>query len=335
MALNLAHVHGGYQIDLRRPRDRYVKRNRAARYLSTAATSALILTAPTLLLGYCGSLIDPTATQIGLWSGFAVGAYALTEIAPSRFLTFVPEWGGYVTEDLVTGEMVTYAPGTHASHPWEQRNADKNYSMKLKTAPFAVDVQTKTAKLTVSGIFQYTFDIARLSQAIGIESTDVIAVYVAYIESFLTACLADETAENVRKSVDDINEELARVFMGVTKKGGLSVAEFEKEYGIRTTSVFVIQVKWPDDVQATRNAIDEARVIFMVIAELMGITDEELKARIQDRRVTQKAFENMLRMALAISKNAKLDINVEVIEGNIPGFAGKMFQQFMKTGKPS
>ncbi|MFA5942290.1 MAG: hypothetical protein WC798_01305 [Candidatus Paceibacterota bacterium] len=287
--------------------------------------------------GYWGSMFGHA--PIGLLVGFGIGGAFVAQLAPSRMFVYNPEWTGYVTQDIFRGTMIPYGPGFHFSHWWEERNKQGNYSLKVITRDFRADVATQTAKVEISGKYEYAIDLALIVRAIGVDETTIESGITAFIESFLTSQCAGENADDVRKSIDKLNDNLADEFMCLQEQHenfeceeeNKELASFGNKYGFITVSVVIDNIKLPEAAQKTRDAIDEAVALHSVVAAMYGISSEELKNMLASKTISVKDYNTMLNRALAASDNAKMNLNV--IEADIPALIGKLADQFTKGGR--
>ncbi len=305
----------GLRLEPRTPHDSYAIRDRETRWGVLIICGTLTVIAPTLLGSIWGWFIGPTSTKIGFLAGLG-GASVLTTLLVVRSLVSNPEWTGYVTLNPLNGYNIPYGPGLHPTFFWEQRNKTGNYSLKVITKTFEIPVQTKTSQVIATGILEYQIDLAHIANNVGIDETTVDAGYNGFIENFHTVRLARQTAEEALTRVDDINHDLENQFMGhATSPGGETVGDFEVKYGIRTVAIALTGLKLPSAVQKTRDAVDEARKIFEVMAELKGTTPEKLREEINSGRLSKQEESELRHAALAASENAEL----KIYEGNLGG----------------
>ena len=239
-----------------------------------------------------------------------------------------PEWTAYVTQDIFSGKMVPYGPGFHLSYWWEERNKSGNYSLKVITRDFRASVATKTAKVVVSGKYEYAIDLQFITHAIGVDETTIEGGITAFIESFLTSKCSGGDAATVCISIDSLNASLADEFMG--DHDGNGIGDFREKYGFITVSVIINNITLPEAAQKTRDAIDEAVALNSVVAAMYGMKPEELAEKLKKKEIPVKDFNTMLNRALAASDNAKMDI--KVIEADIPALVGKIVDQFAGKG---
>ncbi len=304
----------GYHIDLSPPHDTEARRNKVIRWIFFIAAISLVVGGPTLFLAFWGSRIGPFFTKTGVLAGLAVGAFLLTLLVP-RLLIYNREWSAYVTQDAFAGTMVPYGPGLHPSFLWEERNRNRNLSLGPITQTFTLKVPTKTAEVEVTGVFQYAGNLYKIINLVGVDQSTIDNGFVGFIESFLTGKLTDKTSDEAIKATEEVNQQLAEEFMGVHVSAGLTPVDFEDKYGIKTVNLLINTIKLPAAVQKTRDARDEAEVLFGVVATLYGLTTEELKTRRTTKTISDEEYNRMLNRAMAASDNAKMEI--KVVEGNM------------------
>lgn len=280
--------------------------------MSAIISSVLIIAVPIILIGFLGSLMNSGTT--GSIIGFILGGIALSNIAPKRMVVINPEWCGYVTQDIFSkGAMISYGPGVHASHWWEQRNANGNYSLKVKPQSFNVGVATASGKVIFEGQYEYAVDLPVMDRAIGIDQEVVGKGITAFIDNFLTVRFAGMKSEEVRtkEELEKLGADLQTELMDSDG----TLAAIHKKYGYKTVAIIIDKVSLPDDIAKTRNAIDEAEALFEVVAKLHGMSTEELKtATKKGGTITQAEYQKMLTRAMAVSDN-KTTIEVKVVEG--------------------
>ena len=307
----------GYSIKLPVPNDDQIKtRDRFLRWVCLIVSSALLIGAPMSFLGYWGSLFEHET--IGILIGLIIGGIAEAWLAPKWMFVYNPEWTAYVTQDAFSGTMVPYGPGLHPSYWWEERSEKGNYSLRVITRPFEADIATKTSKVLIKGEYEYAILLRRIYRAVGVDESTVEEGITAFIESFLTSKCAREDAEDVRGMIDSLNENLAEEFMDTENKdvkGGCEKpSKIEENYGFVTVGIVIEKIAFPEAVQNTRDALDEAETLFGVVATLHGTSKEVLKQQLKDGIVKQPEYQKMLTRAMAVSGN-KTTIDVRVIEG--------------------
>ncbi|HUY05271.1 MAG TPA: hypothetical protein VMV62_00945 [Candidatus Paceibacterota bacterium] len=300
----------GYRIDLRKPDDSQVNRDRFSRWLSLIACTIIMYAGPTGILWYWGSLIG--YPFIGSLVGFGVGGYIASIIIPDRFLINNQEWTAYVTQSMFNGKMVTYGPGLHPSHWWEERSKIGNYPLDVMTRSFVTSIATATSRIMIHTEYEYAISLHSVSLAIGIDESTIEGGLVGFIQSFLTSKCATRSAEWARTNVETLNGALASEFMS-TEVNRWKPGNLERRYGFVTVSIVVSAVTLAEGVQNALDAIDEARTDRRIVAELYGITVEELNAKMASKEISQEDFNKSLDRAMTMSKEATM--NVSVIEG--------------------
>ena len=311
----------GYRIDIEIPTDRMVPRDRKSRLLSAVAVGTLMIATPALFCGYWGSLVSPTASEVGEILGAFVGSVSYLWVFAHKIFLYNNEYSGYVTQNPFPNllnfvdkgvdqndGMEIYAAGPHLTHFWEQRNRKGNYPLKVTTQVIEVSVPTKTSKVTVTVYFEYMEDIRHLDRAIAADNDTVIMGYQSYIASFLTQELSKMEASEAVQADDDLNQKLCSKFMGIRDKSGRKFSKFETQYGIKTVSLVVSNIKLPEDVQTTRDAIEEGKEIHKIAAAILGVTPEELTKMQTDGKIEPKLMIELRKEALAMSKNATMSI---------------------------
>lgn len=316
----------GYRINLQRPKDSDVSRVRWTRWVMFVGALVCIIGAPTALIGWWGSMAD--YPNLGILIGFGVGGWFASRIIPDRMVIYNPEWTGYVTQNMFKGTMIPYGPGLHFSHLWEERNKAGNYSLKVVTRPFETSISTKTSKVVVKGEYEYAICLARIESAIGVGESTIEDGLTAFIESFLISKCDHADAEEVRGMIVGLNDDLADEFMD-TENAGKKPSHFEENYGFVTVSIVIDNIAFPEAVQKTRDAIDEAVQLHQVVAAMYGITPKALARKLSQKEISVKDYNTMLNRAMAASDNAKMDIHV--IEADIPAIVAELAKKFTTT----
>ena len=328
----------GYRIELQIPHDKDVKtRPRALRWIELVLYSIAMLVVPAGLLWWWGSLIDfPT---VGAFVGCGLGIWFASWIIPKRFLVDNPEWTAYVTQNMFGGEMVAYGPGLHPSKWYEERNEDGNISLEAVPLSLTVTIPTGNSQVTVSVEYEYARRLSAIRGAIGFDASAIESGLSPFVKSFLISeCnKEDEMGEDGKKKfvrrdakwarthVDFLNEALADTFMGIVNDGGETLSDFEEGYGIILVSIAISNVAFSSAVQKSLDAIDESASQLAIMAKLYGYGDDvaALQADIRDpKKISRKEYLEMLEHAMAVSENAKMEI--QVFRGDIPSAAASL-----------
>jgi len=304
-------------IDLRVPYDSQVDRNRPLRWIVFGLTIMLILSFPLGIGWYLGSLTGyGTASAFGALVGFGIGATTLESFVGKYLAIYNAEWTGNVTNDSFAGTMVPYGPGLHPSLPWEVRNKEGNYPLHVITKAFQVGISTKTARVVVDGEYQYQMDLPLIVRAIGVDATTIENGLTAFVDARLTAKGAGQSADEIRSEIENINEELRKEFMDDNVP---DIANIREQYGFRTVGLVIDRITLPEDVQRTRDALDEAEQLNKVMLALYGISKAEFDLqRGPNGSITPAIADQMLTRAMGVSRNAEVKVNVI----DIPGLNG-------------
>lgn len=321
---------GGYLIDIEIPTDAAAKRDKVSRWTTALLTTTATIGIPIAIGAWWGSWIAGSfGAKVGILVGLGGAAWIGQWIIP-RLFVYVREWSAFVTQDVLTGDMVPYGPGLNPSHVWETRGQDGNYPLDVITRTIDISVQTTTAAVTVDISFQYMVDLEFITNFVGVDDdTTILNGFAGFIESFISEKIAAMDAEAARKSIGDINQMLAQGFGGHTDEGGQNRVDFEHKFGIKTVSIVVKGIRFPAAAQKTRDAIDEAETLHKVVAALIGISPDELKQQMKDGKITKEDYRDYLDKAMATSDNAKLDI--KALRVDVPGLneiVEKLFNAF-------
>jgi hypothetical protein len=291
------------------------------------------------LVGWWGWLLGGEyGVMIGLLVGFCIGSALAAWLVPSRMLVYNAEWTGYVTQNAFKGTMVSYGPGLHFSHWWEERNKNGNYSLKVITRSDNTSVATKTAQLTSHFEYEYAIYLPTIERAIGVDSSTIERGLTAFIDSFITGWCARRDADEARTHIEELNEALANEFMAHAVDQQ-DAAGFEKNYGFITVSVVVSSMAFAAAAQKTRDAMDEAVALHEVVARIYGYTSAaqkvEFARKIQSGEITVDQYNTMLSRAMAASDN-NTTVDLKVIEtAGIPALLKELLERFGKGGSKS
>lgn len=319
----------GYRVSLQKPDDSQIPnkdRERLLRWANLLVFGGLMFAVPLWLVHWWGSMIG--FPMIGALIGFGIGGYTASKLIPDRFLVNNLEWTAFVTQSMFGGGMVPYGPGLHPAYPWEERSQEGNYPLTVVTRSFKTSIATSTSRVIIGGEYEYAMSLKNITLAIGIDETTIEEGLTAFISSFLISECSKQNedgtprdAEWVRSHSSELNKALANEFME-REGGGENPDSFEARFGFITVTIVINNIAFPDDVQKTRDAIDEAVTLHKVVAGLYGMTPEVLTERIKSKEISVKDYNTMLNRAMASSGNAKM--NVQVLEADIPALVSKL-----------
>lgn len=312
-------------IQLELPRDSETERDWKVRWIVFAVCVALTLLIPYEVFHYVGQVLDHPV--IGGFIGAGIGVALLGFLMP-RLLVYVPEWSAYVTQNPFGGAMIGYGPGTHASLPWEQRNARGNFWLGVITKVFTLTIPTQTSAVTVKGRVFYHASLRFITRAIGVDKEVVEEGLVSYISSHLTSKLGAKKAESVIKEAAQTSTELNGEFRD-SPVG--NPEEFEKKYGYSAASIVIDQISYSADVQKALDAVSEAEKLNDIAAKLLGISKEQMATLLEKRVLTMKQVKEVVDRALVASGNATMQLNV--IEGDMANAVANFLTQQDKGGR--
>ncbi len=319
-------------IQIEVPKDSTAKRNRLIRWIVDIFFVFLTLWIPYRTVGYVGGIFDHPI--IGGFIGAGIGVWLLGLLMP-RMLVDNSEWSGYVTQDPVFGGyMVPYGPGLHPALPWEERNAEKNYSLRVITRSFTLTSPTKTSAVTINGRLFYNASLPYLTNAVGVDREVIEEGNIAFIDSDLIPMLGDLEAEVAVKRTAQISSELNRIFRdtpAVTPNAVAKPEEFETKFGYSTAAIVIDKIAYSPKVQEALDAVSEARKMNEIAAELLGVTKTELADMLKNEIITVKQVKEVLDRALVTSGNATMQLNV--IEGDMAAAVANFIGQGGKGGR--
>lgn len=323
----------GYRIKLPIPHDRDIERNRVSRWVELILYSIAMLLVPTFLLRWWGSFVDYPV--IGTFVGLGLGVWFASQIIPNWFLIDNPEWTAYVTQDMFSGEMITYGPGLHPSKWGEERNEEGNIALEAVPLSLSVAIATGTSQVIVSVDYEYARRLSAVKGAIGFDAAAIEKGITPFIKSFLIsecngkvdkddANSKDKDAKWTRAHIDDLNAALAEKFMSVGVDGQ-TPGKFEEGYGIILVSIAISSITLPPAVQKSLDAIDESASQLAIVAKLYGYGDDVAALErdiLAGTKITKKEYTEMMEHAMAVSENAEMKI--QVFRGDIPSAAASL-----------
>ena len=319
-------------IQLEVPRDAQAERVRWTRWVVDVLIAWLTVYLPYTVVGYVGGALDHPV--IGGFIGFGIGVWLLGLLMP-RLLVDNPEWSAYVTLNPFWGSaMASYGPGIHPAFPWEERNADGNYSLRVITRPFSLTTPTKTSAVTISGRLFYHASLRRLTRAIGVDKEVVEEGNIAFIDSHLISILGEKEAESAVKETAAIGKTLNEDFRdrpAVTPTDAATMEEFEEKLGYSTAAIVIDKIAYAPKVQEALDAVSESRKMSEIAATLLGVNQKELAEMLKNKVITVKQVKEMVDRALVTSGNATMQLNV--IEGDMANAMANFLTQGGKGGR--
>lgn len=309
-----AQTLANYASDLSPVRDKDIDRDRFGRHIVGLLTTAVIFMIPIAVAGYWDTLVGGSGI-IGSVLGFCVGTAIASTVIPSKILIDNEENTAYVTLNPFTGKMVAYGPGWHVSYPWEQRNADGTMSLELVSSEILLTVPTMTSEVKLTGIHQYSRSLRYIIKAVRLDSDqvekDLLKLIIGRISEWASQMPDAMAAVN---DVPNLNARLAQIFVDPPAD---FKAGFDYRYGIENALVAITSATLHDDLQRTRDAVEEAKTLFAVVAGLYGLTPDKLDKKLDSGAIKPEQYREMLNRAMAVSKN-DTKMNIHVIEGQAP-----------------
>ncbi|MDB5244813.1 MAG: hypothetical protein JWN18_683 [Parcubacteria group bacterium] len=321
-------------IQIEKPRDSVTSRDWAFRWMVNMVISALVICVPLFALLYVGGRLDHPL--IGGTIGYVVGIWVLSLLLP-RMIVSNPEYTGYVTLNSFKpgdAEMVTYGPGFHMALPWEERNANGTYSLRVITREFTLTTPTKSSAITIEGRLFYNASLKFLENAVGVDKEVVEEGNIAFIDSYLITKLSEIDAEEAASKIKQIGIDLNKDFRdtpAITGVGTATPEEFEKKFGYSTAAIAIDKVILAPKVQEAIDAISEARKMNEIATGLLGISQADLAEMLKNKIITVKQVKEMLDRALVTSGNATMQLNV--VEGEMAAAVASFLGQGGKGGK--
>ncbi|MCD5382369.1 MAG: hypothetical protein LR017_03630 [Candidatus Pacebacteria bacterium] len=294
--------------------DGAIKRSRFLRWTFLIVSILTFLLLPGITLNWLGNLVFNTPQKLeSLLSiiGALVGGLWFSNYFPN-YLVVVPQVQGFVTVNNaksilgIPGKTYDeYGPGTHVAYPWEGRSSKSNYSLEVVTIDLEESVPGKDTQLITTGALQIEASLSRGSQFIGIDEDTIKKGALELIKAKLSDKLHNKTGDEAKGMIPQINDELAEIF-----KSDEWVTKFENIYGFRTVVINISGIDLPEDVQKTRDAVDEARQVLRGVAIMNGYESEEALIKVRKNGELSNAdFNEMVDRFMVKSKQAKMQVN--------------------------
>lgn len=281
-------------------------RNRILRARVFFGTPVVLASLGGLLVAF---LADTFLMKELFWPGFVIGATAgvVAFLAMKhRFIVKNNTTGMLVTLDQLQSLLgktphVCYGPGTHFSLPWEARFAQNNIPVEEAAEDLTFTALCKDGTITGKGSIRLRPDfenpINYLSgvAAVGKDLQDLVV-------TFITDWFANQKMESAIKMKVKLNTALRKKFVE-NEKNTSGRSDFEERFGVRLGDVTVSELLMSDEVQRTRSALNEGRVIAEGTAILLGFeTVVEMMAAV-GKTITQEDIDRARRDFRIISGN--------------------------------
>lgn len=354
------------------PNDKHIERNRAGRILVLVLYIALVLGIGVLF----GTTIFNDWFGLGIVGFFLglMGAGFILSVTLDRFFIRVELVSAFVTVDLLQTLLSgrsrelpdldtleeederqraldrkvfpTYGPGLHVSYPWEERDADYNFSLQEVSADITFPVLLSDGTVTLEGSYRIRPDFQNLIPFLsGVAST------AEELQEILTAhavqILSGKTVDQALGSLKELNEDLMAEFgLGSPRKTSSTdsstderkkddVTRFERRFGVFVGDVTIAKILPSEEVQRTRGSITEARAIQEGTAILLGYNDAAaLQAALDGGRIKFEEIRHARDRFLSISGNMEgMDLKRSEIEVSIQGLDKESIQALTELAK--
>jgi hypothetical protein len=128
------------------------------------------------------------------------------------------------------------------------------------------------------------------------------------ITTKIVARLAGKSVVDSTNDVDGLNTFLQNEF-----EKGSDMTAFEERFGVLVGDITVAEILGSAEAQKTRNAIDEAANIFIVMEKLGGYESGKLREAINGGKLSPAQEDALRKQAMAVSDNAKLDVTTNEV----------------------
>lgn len=338
--------------DQLRPNDKYLDRNRAARWG--------VLIGYVVLLGLLCILLSWKLASD--WFGFGIGGVLfgtalwalILSFTLNRFLVRVALVSAFITVDLLATffhnrteglpststleeetpaekelDRITfpvYLPGLHPAFPWESREKNYNFSLKEVSADLSLKILLLDGPVTLKGSYRIRPDFKNLIPFLSGVATSADELQ-ELISAFAFGNLGGKTVDDATKHLDQLNKDLYAEF-GLAKDAGGNplpaspiASKFERRFGVFVGDVTIASILPSEEVQRTRGSINEAKAIAEGTAILLGYPNKvEFEAAQRDGKVTADQISRARDRFLSISKNLEgMELKRSEIDINLGG----------------
>lgn len=304
------------------PLDSDIKRDRGSR-LTTAVVSPL--TALAVSIGASKFLLT-TALNLPDWFGFATGCAAGTWLALElieRSIIVNKSVQAFVTVDPLISlrnagnALVSYGPGMHLCHFWEQRIPENNIGLGAVAIDITGTVQTKNGTLTKKGGVRLRPNIIQLEAFLsGVGS--IPSELAGLIEVEIVEFLSTQDVLDALKNIKALNEHLKHKF--VQDDHGKPVKHpIEDRYGIIIDDVTIDELLPSKEIMETMGTITENETIDAIVANSFGYKNvKSLNTAVRQSKVSAEAVTRRRTEVMAMSGNlqgmelSRADYNVNL-----------------------
>ena len=208
-----------------------------------------------------------------------------------------------------TDPNVTYTAGQDGpSYPWEARSSKSNITGEVVTVEWDDRVPGAETEFILRGSYQFRVDRKLADRFVGIDEATIRSGAIDLIRAEVGHLLADKDGDEGKRQIKTFNDKLYDEFGVGESDPTREVSDFEKNYGIETVKVTISSIDFPDEVQKTRNARDEARQVMLGVANLYGIRVDVLRRKMESGEITTEEYNEMLDRFFAASDNANMNI---------------------------
>lgn len=286
-------------------KDQDAKRDRLWRWIEVSVLSVVIIAGPGILLFGFFRLAGWNEPNVWVFIvAVLIGGEMYAQVLPRRLLNIVPQVQGFVSQEVISGDMIPYGPGLHPARITERRDVKSNVSLEAVGFTVAVTIPTSTSGITVTSLVQYLPALENIETFVSYEPSEIEAAYASFFREWFTGKCIGRTTEEILKGDNfaAMSDEIRVKFLR-----GAEGAEFSKRYGVRVLEIRNTPAL-PPEVQKARDAQSEAAVAFAGIANLYGMTSEELRGKIQAGSISHEQYGKMLDKFLVQSGNAGMTV---------------------------
>ncbi len=289
------------------PLDSDIDRDRSTRLTSTFVSPILALGLSTTI----GKFLLTTALGLPDWFGFAIGCAGGTWLALElieRSIIVNKSVQAFVTVDPLISllnegnALVSYGPGTHFCHFWEQRIPENNIGLGAVAINITGTVQTKNGTLTKKGSVRLRPNIKQLEafiSGVGAIPSDLAGL----IEAEVVEYLSNKDVLEVLLKIKDLNLHLKRKF--VEDEHGKHVSHpIEDRYGIIIDDVTIDELLPSKEIMETMGTLTESQLLNKIVAESFGFDNTSyFNEAIAERKFTNEEVTRRRTEIMAMSGN--------------------------------
>lgn len=268
---------------------------------------------------------DGAITLLYILSFFPAGL-VFGKVLPAGWVS-IPQMQFFVTNNPFSrwfnkkgNPNLTYIAGEDGpTWIWEQRSQKGNGTLEVITIEWEEAVPGAETQFLLDASYQFRVDVP--DRYIGLDENTLRAGAIDLMRADAAARLAEKNGDEGKNEIEAMNQEINDKFgLGDSSSKDPKVSAFEDEYGIHSVATTIAGIDFPEAVQKTRNARDEARQVLIGVANMYGMRVDKLKVKMESGEITTGEYNEMLDRFAAFSENATMNISAFKVN-NMEAFA--------------